>query len=131
MTEHDYAPGDSDPESGQSDFKVDETWVDRLAVVSVSGTVDMLSAPWLADAIGSALAKDPAGLIIDLSKVDFLASAGIRVLLEARDNVVPSGRFGVVADGPATSRPLTLLGINEIISIYRTLDDALTEPTDA
>jgi anti-sigma B factor antagonist len=128
MTEHDYAPDDSHPESAQNDFKVDETWVDRLVVVSVSGTVDMLSAPWMADAIDSALAKDPAGLIIDLSKVDFLASAGIRVLIEAHDTVASSGRFGVVADGPATSRPLTLLGINEIISIYPTLDDALTKP---
>jgi anti-sigma B factor antagonist len=128
MTEHDYAPDDSHPEWAQNDFKVDETWVDRLVVVSVSGTVDMLSAPWMADAIDSALAKDPAGLIIDLSKVDFLASAGIRVLIEAHDTVASSGRFGVVADGPATSRPLTLLGINEIISIYPTLDDALTKP---
>jgi len=37
----------------------------------------------------------------------------------------------VVADGPTTHRPLTLLGLNEMISLHRTLDDALSKLADA
>ena len=33
-------------------------------------------------------------------------------------------RFGVVASGPATSRPLTLIGLADIIGLYPTLTEA-------
>jgi len=71
--------------------------------------------------------KEPEALIVDLSRVDFLASAGMTVLIAAHREVAPSARFGVVADGPATSRPLKIIGIDTIVDVYRTLDDALNE----
>ena len=120
----------SPPEADKDDFTAHETSVDGLAVVSVSGSVDMLTAPGLSDAIDSALAKKPNGLIVDLSKVEFLGSAGISVLMKTRDHFGESAQFCVVADGPATHRPLTLLGINEMMSLCRTLDDAVNKLTD-
>jgi anti-anti-sigma factor len=104
---------------------VNEHWVDRVVVVSASGDVDMLSAPQLEAAIREALGKNPAGLIVDFSAVDFLASAGMGVLVGVHDEVTPHVRFGVVADGPATSRPLKLVGIADIVGVYPTLDEAL------
>lgn len=117
-------------QSGKSDFDVSEKRVDQLLVLSVSGNLDMLSAPWLTEAIEAALAKRPSGLVVDLSRVDFLGSAGISVLMTAHGDIGDSGRFAVVADGPATHRPLTLLGLGEIMSLYRTLDDALSDLAD-
>jgi anti-sigma B factor antagonist len=38
-----------------------------------------------------------------------------------------SVRFGIVAEGPATSRPIRLLGIDVIPALYPTLDDALRD----
>jgi anti-sigma B factor antagonist len=126
---HPFASGSS-PQADKDDFHAHETSVDDLTVVSVSGSVDMLTAPALADAIDSALAKKPNGLIVDLSKVEFLGSAGISVLMRTRDSIGESAQFCVVADGPATHRPLTLLGINEMMSLCRTLDDAVNKLTD-
>lgn len=131
MAEHHHAAPSPAAQPGKNDFIADETWVKQLVVVSVSGNVDMLSAPWLTDAIESALAKNPNGLVVDLSRVDFLGSAGISVLMAAHGKMGDSGRFAVVADGPATHRPLTLLGLNEIISLHRTLDDAVSKLADA
>lgn len=130
MAEQHHAVPNPPPQPGKNDFHVDETWVKQLVVVSVSGNVDMLSAPWLTDAIESALAKSPNGMIVDLTRVEFLGSAGISVLMAAHGKV-ESGRFAVVADGPATHRPLTLLGLGDIISLHRTLNDALGKLTDA
>jgi anti-sigma B factor antagonist len=130
MADNQHAASGSPPQSDKDDFNTQETSVEGLAVVSVSGSVDMLTAPGLADAIDSALAKKPGGLIVDLSKVDFLGSAGISVLMKTRDNIGESTQFCVVADGPATHRPLTLLGINEMMSLCRTLDDAVSKLTD-
>jgi anti-sigma B factor antagonist len=120
----------ADDQHAADAFDTHETEVEGLAVVAVSGSVDMLTASGLAEAIDAALAKNPKGLIVDLSKVDFLGSAGISVLMKTRDNLGDSTPFCVVADGPATHRPLTLLGINELMSLFRRLDDAVSKLTD-
>jgi anti-sigma B factor antagonist len=130
MAENQHAESGSPPQSDKDDFSTHESEVEGLAVVAVSGSVDMLTAPGLTEAIDSALAKKPKGLIIDLLKVEFLGSAGISVLMKTRDNLGESIPFCVVADGPATHRPLTLLGINELMSVCRRLDDAVGKLTD-
>jgi anti-sigma B factor antagonist len=109
------------------DFGVAEHWVECAAVVAAWGDLDLANAPQLADAIEAAARKEPAALIVDLSRVDFLASAGMTVLITAHRDIAPSARFGVVADGPSTSRPLKKIGIDSIVGVYRTLDEALNE----
>ena len=130
MAENQHAESDSPPQSDKDDFSTHESEVEGLAVVAVIGSVDMLTAPGLTEAIDSALAKKPKGLIVDLLKVEFLGSAGISVLMKTRDKLGESIPFCVVADGPATHRPLTLLGINELMSVCRRLDDAVAKLTD-
>jgi anti-sigma B factor antagonist len=111
-------------------FCFDESWVGRTAVVSVSGDLDALTAPAFADAIQAAAGQEPEALIADLSNVAFLASAAMSVLVTAQEDLRASMRFGVVADGPATSRPLSLLGIDALVPVYRTLGDALGDIRD-
>jgi anti-sigma B factor antagonist len=73
-------------------------------------------------------ARGPVGLIVDLTKVEFLASVGMSVLLAAQEQAdAVRARFGVVAEGAATSRPIRLLGIGAILALYPTLDDALRD----
>ena len=57
----------------QHRFEVQEIWDDRIVILSVRDAVDILSAPELTEAICDALDKAPAGLIIDLTDVNFLA----------------------------------------------------------
>lgn len=111
--------------SGASNCVVAETWVDDVAIVAVSGVVDMLTSPQLETAIDAALEQKPSGIVIDFTDVEFLASAGMGVLVAAHDKAGSDVTFSVVADGPATSRPLKLVGITEIVSLYPSLDEAL------
>ncbi|MEN4449505.1 MULTISPECIES: STAS domain-containing protein [Mycobacteriaceae] len=98
----------------------------QVAVVAVTGTVDMLTAPQLAAAIRSAAQDDsPAALLVDLTEVGFLASAGMGALAAANEELAPGIRFVLVADGPATRRPLELVGIAEIVELFATRDEAL------
>lgn len=122
MGERSPAADDADAHDG---LDVEEYWLDRIVVVAAVGAVDMLSAPRLGEAIGVAAAKSPAGVIVDLSRVDFLAVAGMSMLIAAHADIIPNARFGVVADGAATSRLITLLGIE--IPLYRTLDETLLD----
>ncbi|OBB88881.1 STAS domain-containing protein [Mycolicibacterium peregrinum] len=104
---------------------VEESRVGEVTVVAVAGTVDMLTAPKLEEAITSAAKSSPSAIIVDMSAVEFLASAGMGVLVAAREQLGDTARFSVVADGPATSRPLKLVGIAEVVDLYATLDEAL------
>lgn len=63
--------------------------IGEVSVVSVSGTVDMLTAPWLEEAIGAAVKGSPSAVVVDMSAVDFLASAGMGVLVAARNDLDP------------------------------------------
>ena len=54
--------------------------------------------------------------------------SGMSVLVAAQEAAdAMSVRFGIVADGAATSRPIRLLGIDAILVIYPTLSDALRD----
>lgn len=103
---------------------VTEEWISRTVVVSVSGVLDMLTAPQLETVLTAALRKGPAAIIVDLSDVDFLASAGMGALVAARDQAGTAVGFAVVASGPATSRPLKLVGLAELIGLYPSLAEA-------
>lgn len=116
-------PGDP---VNRASFEVEQHERDGAVVLAVSGEVDMLSAPQLAEAISTSLAHKPTALIVDLSKVEFLASAGLSVLVNGQAEVVAPTKFAVVADGPATSRPIKLMGIDSLLSLHRTLDNALS-----
>ena len=103
---------------------------DEIAVLGVGGEIDVTSAPALETAIGAVLAHDPAALIIDLSNVDFLASAGLRILAATYEKVTASGRFAVVANSVATKRPIELTDLDQLFWVYPTLDEAVASFSD-
>ncbi|RRQ29175.1 anti-sigma factor antagonist [Rhodococcus sp. Eu-32] len=95
-------------------------------VVSVRGVVDLQTAPQLTESIDAVLAENvPTTLIVDLTDVSFLASVGMTVLIEVSRRVADTANFAVVADGPSTKRPMTLMGIDQMITVYTDLDAAL------
>lgn len=102
-----------------------EHQIDGVVVVSAAGAVDMLTAPQLQQVITAALDRKPSGLVVDFTAVDFLGSAGMQVLMTTRKQLDGAVRFAVVADGPATSRPLKITGIADYVDLFSTLDVAL------
>jgi anti-sigma B factor antagonist len=109
---------------------IEEHRIDGVIVVAVSGTVDALTAPQLDAAITAAAAATPAAIVVDLGAVEFLASSGMGVLVAAHADLAPQVRLVVVADGPATSRPLTLIGLADILGVFAELDEALAAVTN-
>jgi anti-sigma B factor antagonist len=97
-----------------------------IAVLTVSGVVDLATAPALEEVTDRLVAQKPRALVIDVRDVTFLASVGLKILASTHRDVTPTGCFAVVADGPATSRPIKLTHLDEVFSLYPTLDDGLT-----
>ncbi|GAS93633.1 anti-anti-sigma factor Rsfb [Mycolicibacterium canariasense] len=108
---------------------IDERRIGAVTVLAVTGTVDMITSPQLEAALTAAIAETPQAIIVDLSAVDFLASTGMGVLVAAHDALPAGIRFAVVADGPATSRPLDLIGFAGVLGVVPTLDAALSAVT--
>lgn len=112
-------------EGAASSCAIEERRIDTNSVVSVAGVVDMLTAPELEKAIAEAAKSSPNAVVVDMTAVEFLASAGMGVLIAAQDELSPAIKLAVVADGPATSRPLKLVGVTDVVDLYPTLDEAL------
>lgn len=95
-----------------------------VAVLAVSGEIDLATIPAFEAAIADALTHRPKALIVDLSAVDFLASAGLQALVATHEKISGSAKFAVVADGPATSRPIQLTGLDQILSLSSSVSEA-------
>ena len=115
--------------AASSSCAIEERRIDSISVVSVAGVVDMLTAPELEKAIAEAAKSSPTAVVVDMTGVEFLASAGMGVLIASQDELSPAVTLAVVADGPATSRPLKLVGVTDVVDLYATLDDALAALT--
>jgi anti-sigma B factor antagonist len=101
-----------------------------VAVLTVSGVVDLATAPALEDVTDQLVAQKPRALVIDVSDVTFLASVGLKILASTHRELAPTGCFAVIADGPATGRPIKLTHLDEVFSLYSTLDDGLAAVRD-
>jgi anti-sigma B factor antagonist len=94
-------------------------------VLAVGGDVDMVTAPIFSDAVDDIVERRPAALIVDLSDMTFLASAGLQILALVPERLSPTQRFAVVAEGPATSPPIHRTKLDEVFAQYPTLEDAV------
>jgi anti-anti-sigma factor len=100
-----------------------------LAVVAVTGALDLSAAPALTAALDAELDHEPKRLVVDLTGVTILSSPGIAVLLRANRR---SGntRLCLIVDSEQVHRPLDLLGILDAIPAFRSLEQAVADRGD-
>ncbi|MGB2722350.1 MAG: STAS domain-containing protein [Rhodococcus sp. (in: high G+C Gram-positive bacteria)] len=106
-------------------FSIQSSNDGRAAVIAVAGELDVTTAPALSSAIDAQISTTPAALIVDLSKVSFLASAAMTVLASTQKDHGDTVAFSVVADGPTTSRPIKLMGLDQEFALHADLASAL------
>lgn len=117
-------PSIPEPAATSSPCIITDSWHDSVVVIRCVGDLDMLTIGALDRQIDSALKKKPSAMIIDLAALDFLASVGMGLLVDAHDRCGETTQFMVVADGPATSRPMRLIGLGELFALHATLEAA-------
>jgi anti-sigma B factor antagonist len=121
-------PGSFPAEDGElEDLRITVESRGSAVVLAVAGELDMLTANQLAQAIATALEARPQILVVDLSKVEFMASAGMNVLAAASQAAGSTTQLRVVAVGNVTFRPLRIAGLTEHLAVVKSLDDALRE----
>lgn len=94
-------------------------------MLTVDGVVDLATAPALEDLLAELLDDAPAGVVIDLTAVTFMASVGLRILAETHERLGGARRFAVVATGSVTARPIQLTRLDEFLALYPSVDAAV------
>jgi anti-sigma B factor antagonist len=95
-------------------------------VVTVAGDVDMHTEGQLRDEL-TRLSEPPGRrLVLDFSGVEFMASAGVAVLLEMSARIGSSGgSLALACVHPMVARVLSLTAADELVPIHPTVDEAL------
>jgi anti-sigma B factor antagonist len=85
------------------------------------GQVDAFTAPLLRSSIADQLEGRPRELVLDLSAVDFLGSAGLAALVETLKSAADRDvALRLIATGRAVIRPLRSTGLIDLFTVTDT-----------
>jgi anti-sigma B factor antagonist len=89
---------------------------DGRVVVALQGQVDLATAPQLAQAVAGAAKQGSGAVVVDLTDVDFLDSAGVRALVESAQAAATAG-VAVTVTGASgwVARVLEITGVAEFL----------------
>jgi anti-sigma B factor antagonist len=97
----------------------------RIALVSVSGELDLYAEPELRDALAAAEELRLRAVVVDLSGVSFMDSTACGILVGQAKRLRRDGsELFVVSQGSRVSRVLEVAGIDQVIHVYPTLHAA-------
>jgi len=99
-------------------------------VATVTGDIDAATAPDLRASLGQGLRDhEPRRLVLDLSRVHFLDSAGLAVLVEVAARCADTGLdFQLVCTTRGVLRPLQIAGLDSIFTILAEAPVPRAEP---
>ncbi|QDI04843.1 MULTISPECIES: STAS domain-containing protein [Xanthomonas translucens group] len=104
---------------------------DRRQRITLSGRLDTHTYQALDEALGPLLATQITTLVLDLSNLDYISSAGIRSIFKARKVLATrEGRVLVVNPQPQIRKVFDVVKavpLNEIFTSVQELDDYLDE----
>jgi anti-anti-sigma factor len=98
---------------------------DRV-VLELHGELDLLGAPSLQEKIDDVQAGAPRILVLDLEDLQFVDSAGLRVILAAHEHSQQRGRGLALTRGTEqVQRLFTIAGVSEHLRIIASADEVL------
>jgi anti-sigma B factor antagonist len=98
----------------------------KVTTVSVKGSVDALTAAKLTETINKQIAEGQANLVIDLSGLAFMSSAGLRSLLGAvKETRSHGGDLRIVSTNPGIDKVLKMSGFHNIAKVFTSQPDAI------
>ena len=96
-------------------------------VARVAGEIDSVTSGELRDGLSRRLTNTAPGLILDLSEATYVDSAGIEFLFDLAQRLRTRGQYLrlVVPPGAPMRRVFDLCGVESVIDMHPTFDDAL------
>jgi anti-sigma B factor antagonist len=98
----------------------------RVTLVEVTGRIDSTNATKLGEAIHEQIDAGRHQVVVDLSSVDYMSSAGLRELVAALKKVKKlNGDLRVASPSPRVKEVLDLAGLDAIFQVYPTQVEAV------
>jgi len=95
---------------------INKTVKDSELTIALSGRLDTVTSPELSEALASSLPGMTA-LIFDLTDLEYVSSAGLRVLLSAQKTMNTQGTMKVVHASKLILEVFEITGFSEILTI--------------
>jgi anti-sigma B factor antagonist len=109
------------------DLAVDTELKGETAVLHLRGEADLDSVPVLRDAMIGAVDQGAKNLVIDLSGLQFIDSTGLGTIVGGLRRVKErNGSFSIVATRNDFLKILKITGLDTIIPIFPTVEEALS-----
>jgi anti-sigma B factor antagonist len=107
-------------------MEIKDQQIDSVTVLSLTGSIDALTAPKITEFIQGHVARGNIKLVADFSGVDYTSSAGLRVLLNAiKETRAQGGDLRLTGVQPDVLKILTLSGFTNILKLFENLDIAV------
>lgn len=105
-------------------MSVTVTTQDTINLIELSGDVDGKTAPLIQKEI-LPLATEDCKLLLDMSQISYMSSAGLRMLLSIRRQVPPGGRILLVALPEPIRETMSITGFLDFFTITPTREEAV------
>jgi anti-sigma B factor antagonist len=102
----------------------------RTAVVSVEGELDLSTAPRLKWMLTDALESGADRVVADLSRVSFMDSTALGVLVAAQRRLTAGARLAIVCTSEKVLQIFEFSGIDSAFAIFPTQEEALARVRD-
>jgi anti-anti-sigma factor len=109
----------------RADLEIAETRVDEVTVLAVAGRLDGRNADALEARLATALASSTSRVVVDLAALDYVSSAGLRVLLVAAKRVRGRGALALSAPKDFIRGVLDVAGVASLVTIHADRDVAV------
>jgi anti-sigma B factor antagonist len=94
-------------------------------VLSLTGELDLYTAPALRAALQGVVGRSPQRLVVDLAGVTFIDSTALGALVEARSQLGDGKAFALAAPGLEVRRALEVSGLDRHFAVHETIETAI------
>jgi anti-anti-sigma factor len=109
-------------------MNLNQRGVGSATLAMVAGRIDLSNADAFTSALSAALTESKAALILELSKVDYISSAGLRsLMITLKASKTDNKGFGVAALQPMLAEIFTIARLNQVIPIFQTTREAVAK----
>jgi anti-sigma B factor antagonist len=109
-----------------SKMEIIHSLIDDIPVLTVSGKIDAVTSKDLENALAGLIDKNEVFLVIDMEKVEYLSSSGLRVLMASLNKLKKmQGDLLLAALQPFVKEVFSLTGAIRFFSIYPNHNEAI------
>lgn len=99
---------------------------EQMSIVMIEGSIDALTADQITTCLDEQIKNGEKHLVIDLGKVDFMSSVGLRVMLGAlKETRKLGGDLCLACAQEGVARVLKMSGFTNLLEIYDDIEKAI------